>query len=73
MGTSEKKINPVNLNTLLMFIAIGAIGWNGSATMRLVEKMSRVETLMEVRAAESLAVERRIVVVEGLLGVRPKP
>lgn len=73
MSTPEKKSSQFNFNSFMLAVAIAAIGWNGTTTLKLVEKMSRVETLLELGSTSSASVEKRVIALEGLLGVRPKP
>ena len=68
-----QKEKAVNFNSLLGIIAIGATGWVGSTTFDLSKKMSRVETLLEVRSEQAASMERRVLSIEAALGIKPKP
>lgn len=68
----EKKGSQFNLNSLLNMIAIGAIVWNASTTLKLSEHMTRVETLLEVRGEQQVKNEKRMDAIEAILGVKVK-
>jgi len=73
MGERNTEAKQVNFNSLLMFIALAAIGWNGSTTLELSKKMTRVETLMEISGKQSDEAERRLRAIEAVVGLKPKP
>lgn len=73
MSTTEKKSGQLNFNSVMLAVTIATLAWNGTTTLKLVEKMSRVETLIELTTIQNALVEKRVVAVEGLLGIRPKP
>jgi len=68
----EKNGSGANFNSLLMVIAIGALGWNGAATMTLIQKVARLESTIEIRMEEFKSVEKRVSTVEAIVGIKPK-
>lgn len=75
MGDTDmisKKASQLNFNSFLALIAIGAIGWNATTTVKLNEKMARVETLLEERESAFVSVEKRVQTIEAIIGIKPK-
>jgi hypothetical protein len=70
--TKEKNSSGANFNSLLLLVAIAVLTWNGSATVELVKKMARVETLIEGQQERFREAERRIGLVEAIVGIKPK-
>jgi hypothetical protein len=68
----EKNVSGANFNSLLMIITIGVLTWNCTATVDLVRKMARVETLIEGQQEKFKDDERRIGLVEAIVGIKPK-
>jgi hypothetical protein len=69
---TEKNGSGANFNSLLLLIAIAVLTWNGTATVDLVRKMARVETLIEGQQERFREAERRIGLVEAIVGIKPK-
>jgi hypothetical protein len=70
--TKEKNGSGANFNSLLLLVAIAVLTWNGSATVELVRKMARVETLIEGQQERFRDDERRLGLVEAIVGIKPK-
>ncbi len=68
----EKNGSGANFNSLLLLVAIAVLTWNGSATVDLVRKMARVETLIEGQQERFKENERRLGLVEAIVGIKPK-
>jgi len=61
-----------NFNTLVGIVCTGLVLWVGSSVSKLREDMVKVTTSMDYIDKAAAAVERRVVVIEGLLGLKPK-
>jgi len=68
----ERKASSVNFNSILGIIAIGVMGWTGSSVLKLSEKMTRVETLLEERNNSFLQVEKRVQTIEAVIWPKAK-
>ena len=57
---SASKISVANLNTILMFVALGVLGWIGLSTQATAVKLAAIETKMDSVVEESQDHETRI-------------
>lgn len=57
---SASKLSIANLNTLLMFIALGVLGWIGLSTQATAVKLAAIETKIESMVDKGQDHEARI-------------
>lgn len=62
----------MNFNSILGIIAIGVMGWTGTSVLKLSEKMTRVETLLDERNQNLISVEKRVQAIEGVIWPKSK-
>jgi len=62
----------LNFNTLVGAITMAVVLWFGNKVSTMSDKMTRIETLMEIRSEQMAGMDKRVSVVEGVLGLKPK-
>ena len=73
MPKETKSAPQFNFNSLVGIVCTGVVLWVGNSVQKLNEKMVRVEEKLETREKQAAEVDKRITIVEAVIGVRPKP
>ena len=67
------RVSQINFNTWLMIVALAALGWIGNTVVKVNEKVTRMEAQQEIRVQMEESRDKRLSVVEAIIGVKPKP
>ncbi len=76
---SGKRGGQLNFNTAVGMVAVAAIGWVGTSVTKLGdsmgkmrEDMARITASIDYQDRQAVAVEKRVTLVEAIIGVKPK-